>query len=139
MDKKIISVFEKVDFPEFDIRAIQAKIDSGAYTGSLHCTKVIEENVNDKTVIHFSPFDYPNTKITTSKFKISSVKSSNGSIEDRYFIKTLIRIRGESFPIELSLADRSTMKWPLLIGRKFLRKNKFLVDFSKPYPMRRKK
>ena len=139
MQDKIIGVFERADFPEFGIKSIQTKIDSGAYTGSLHCTRVIEEKVGDTTVIHFSPFDYPNIKITTDKFKVSGVRSSNGKSEDRYFISTLISIKGETYPIELSLADRSSMKWPVLIGRRFLRSNQFLVDFNGKKSVRRKK
>jgi hypothetical protein len=133
--KRHISVFENVTFPEFKaIGSVKAKIDTGAYTGSLHCTKI--EVMNDEGVptIVFSPFDHPNTRITTKDFKIRNVRSSNGMDEKRYFINTIISIRGEEFPIILSLADRQNMRWPVLIGRKFLRKNKFLVDVTKIRP-----
>jgi hypothetical protein len=43
-------------------------------------------------------------------------------------ITTDIEVEGQKYPIILSLADRSAMKWPVLIGRRFLRKNHFLVD-----------
>lgn len=131
MDVKILGVFENIGFPQFNIKNIRAKIDSGAYTGALHCTDITKEDTKDGPVIHFSPFDYPDIKITTKDFRLDRVKSSNGKIEKRYFIKTLVTIQGETYEITLSLADRSQMKWPVIIGRKFIRTNKFLLDVSK--------
>jgi hypothetical protein len=118
MENKILGIFEKVDFPQFDIKGISAKIDSGAYTGSLHCTKIEEESTKIGTVLHFSPFDYPDNKITINDFTVRIVRSSNGTQEKRYFIKTFITLKGETYPVLLSLADRSNMKWPVLIGRR---------------------
>jgi hypothetical protein len=131
MEIKILGNFEKVNFPQFGIKSIDAKIDSGADSGALHCTKVIEEKTPQGKVINFSPFDYPDIKITTDDYYIDDVKSSNGITEKRYFIKTFIVVLGETYQIVLSLADRSTMKWPVLIGSRFLAENKFLVDVNK--------
>ena len=130
MYTRILGIFEEVDFPKLGIKSIQAKIDTGAYTGSLHCTKVSVEKTKDGQVLHFSPFDHPDIKISTKDFEVREVKSSNGDSEDRYFIKTLITVHGETHAIEINLADRSAMKWPVLIGRKFLRENNFLVDVN---------
>lgn len=130
MQNKVLGIFEQIDFPEFGIESIKAKIDSGAYTGALHCTKISEQETKKGVVLQFSPFDYPNIKITSDDFEKRTVRSSNGKTEDRYFIKTLINVQGETYPIRLSLADRSSMKWPVIIGRRFLRKNKFLLDVN---------
>lgn len=126
-DKKIIGTFEPVLFPDFNGYEVNAKIDTGAYTGALHCTKIREA---DK-VLHFSPFDHPEIEIALTEYAVNHVKSSNGKAESRYFIDTCITIQGTTYPIVLSLADRSEMKWPVLIGRKFLRQNNFLVDVTK--------
>lgn len=125
--QKIIGTFESVIFPDFNGYEVMAKIDTGAYTGALHCTKIREE---DK-VLHFSPFDHPEVEIALTEYAVNHVKSSNGKTETRYFIDTNITINGETYPVVLSLADRSEMKWPVLIGRKFLRQNNFLVDVTK--------
>jgi hypothetical protein len=130
MYTRTLGIFEKVDFPKLGIKSIEAKIDTGADTGSLHCTKVSVEKANGSLVLHFSPFDYPDIKVTTTDFRTKEVRSSNGDSEERYFVKTSISIHGETHPIEISLADRSAMKWPVLIGRKFLRENNFLVDVN---------
>lgn len=130
-DKITLGAFENVGFPEFDISAIRAKIDTGAFTGALHCTKICEEGSPKGPILRFSPFDHPELEVTKDEFIVRHVRSSNGKREKRYFISTEIIIQGETYPITLSLANRSEMRWPVLIGRRFLRKNHFLVDVTK--------
>lgn len=130
-DQKIIGAFEKVSFPEFGTDAVVAKIDTGAYTGALHATNIHEEEQDDKIVLHFSPFDHPDKVFTSDDFYIKHVKSSNGHMAERYVIYTEIEIGKQAYPIMLTLADRSEMKWPVLIGRRFIRANNLLVDVTK--------
>lgn len=126
--KKVVGLYEKVGFPTFDMHGIIAKIDTGAYTGALHCTKIeIVETPSGKR-LRFSPFDSPEKIILTSDYRRINVTSSNGKNEKRYAIQTYIILKDKKYPITLSLADRSAMKWPVLIGRRFLRVNDFLVD-----------
>jgi len=127
----VIGAFEQVSFPEFGIDEITAKIDTGAYTGALHCTKIVEIQTAKGKAVRFAPFDHPEIKVVSHDFLVRHVKSSNGERDARYFIETSISILGKSYPIILSLADRSEMKWPVLIGRRFLRKNDFIVDVRK--------
>lgn len=132
VENKIIGSFVPVSFPDFEvIGEVMAKIDTGAYTGALHCTQIREKEMNGVETLYFSPFDHPEAEISATDFAVKFVKSSNGTSERRYFINTSIIIDGGTYPIILSLADRSEMKWPVLIGRRFLRKNHFLVDVSK--------
>ncbi len=126
-----VGSFESVAFPEFNGYEVMAKIDTGAYTGALHWTKIREEETPNGQILHFSPFDHPEVEISVAEFAVNHVKSSNGTAETRYFIDTQITIQGKTYPIVLSLADRSEMKWPVLIGRKFLKANHFLVDVTK--------
>lgn len=128
---KIVGAFEIVSFPEFNMPEVTAKIDTGAYTGALHCTKIREEEIDGEMTLCFSPFDHPEIEMRLTEFAIRHVRSSNGVKQDRYFIDTKIKIQGKTYPIVLSLADRSEMKWPVLIGRRFLRQYHFLVDVRK--------
>lgn len=129
---KTLGFFELVTFPDFaKVGKIRAKIDTGAYTGALHCTKIYEEDTKSGKVLHFSPFDHPESKLSVTEYDARYVRSSNGHRQLRYIINTQISIHGETYPIVLSLADRSEMKWPVLIGRRFLRNNNFLVDVAK--------
>ncbi|HET8837809.1 MAG TPA: RimK/LysX family protein, partial [Flavobacteriaceae bacterium] len=57
----------------------------------------------------------------------TTVKSSNGITQKRYEIRSTIQIFGKIYKISLTLSDRKEMRYPVLIGRKFL-SNKFIVD-----------
>lgn len=127
-EPKTLGVFEKVEFPELGFKNIYAKIDTGAYSGALHCTKIREVKTSKGRFLEFSPFDRPRKVITVKDFTIKDVKSSNGVEEYRYFIKTKIKIGGSEYDIRISLADRRNMTWPVLIGRRFLQRNNFVVD-----------
>jgi hypothetical protein len=129
--KKLVGSSEIVGFPAFDMFDVPAKIDTGADSGAIHCTTIEEKVIKGKAVLQFSPFDHPEIKIVTTDFVIRKVRSSNGDAAKRYFIDTTIQIQGKQYPIHLSLADRSEMTWPVLIGKKFLCDQHFLVDVSK--------
>jgi hypothetical protein len=64
--------------------------------------------------------------------EIRHVKSSNGTIQERIFIKTTLALFNQQYETELSLTDRASMKYPMLIGRKFL-EDRFIVDVSLTY------
>lgn len=131
----VVGSIELVTFPEFKMSDVPAKIDTGADTGALHCTKIEEIPSGDGTVLRFSPFDHPEVTIQEDEFITKHVRSSNGDAAVRYFISTTIVLQGKEFPIQLSLADRTEMKWPILIGKRFLQDNNFLVDVSRPAPV----
>jgi hypothetical protein len=132
MPHRIVGNFESVIFPEFDNGPVIAKIDTGAYTGALHCASIKEHATEDggKSLL-FVPLKGGKI-VKKDDFIIKYVRSSNGKREKRYFISTEIVIRNRKFDITLSLADRSEMKWPVLIGRRFLKNYHFLVDPGLP-------
>jgi hypothetical protein len=125
--QKIVGAFETIDFPEFGETNVVSKIDTGAYTGALHCNKITERQTSDGKVLAFQPFE-SNTEVIKDEFVIKYVRSSNGARSKRYFITTKIILQGKKYPLSISLTDRSDMKWQVLIGRRFLRQHKFLVD-----------
>ncbi len=131
MEKNILGIFETIDFPDFGIDSVKAKIDTGAYSGAFHCTKIKEVDTADGKELHFSPFDHPDIGIKTKEYTSKHVKSSNGERQERYFVITNINIAGKNYPTMLSLADRTSMRWPVIIGRKFLSNYNFLVDVNK--------
>lgn len=131
IDEKIIGTFELVNFPEFNVAGVIAKIDTGAYTGALHCTGMKVEKVGKNRQLRFWPLGNPENEVVMKKFTIRNVKSSNGENQKRYFIKTHLEVRGEKYPVSITLTDRSEMRWPVLIGRRFLRRHHFLVDATK--------
>jgi hypothetical protein len=125
--KKVIGAFEAVNFPEFGKSLTISKIDTGAYTGALHCTLIQERATNEGIMLAFRPLE-GRQEMIKDEFIVKYVRSSNGKREKRYFITTKIRLQGHSYPITLSLTNRSDMKWQVLIGRRFLQQYGFLVD-----------
>ena len=122
-----LGVFETAYFPEFSDNIVSIKIDTGAYTGAMHATKIRVETINGNTKLEFAPFG-GDKLVRVSDFRRSSVTSSNGSTATRYFIDTVIVLRGVRYNITISLADRGKMKYPVIIGRKFLRANNLVID-----------
>lgn len=132
----IIGRAEYVNFPEWDLFGIDAKIDTGAYTSSLHCHHIEVFKKNHKKYVRFNLLD-PTHEIYNEKlfelpvFKTKRVKSSNGIAEKRIIVKTTIQIANKNLQAELSLTDRSEMRYPVLIGRKLIKKGRFMVDVSR--------
>lgn len=128
--KKVIGRIDKVDLPELGIEAAKAKIDTGAYTSSIHCKKI---KVKDEVLSFYLPVEIEGKKVIkkfqTKLFTQKTIKSSNGSSEIRYIIKAHVILFGKSYLSEFSLSDRSLMKNPILLGRKVL-KDRFIVDVS---------
>ncbi len=129
---KIIGRRDKIDLPKLDLFEIEAKIDSGAYGCALHCHEMEVISKNERKILRYKLLDpkhpiYNNKLQQTSEFGIKKVKSSNGQFEERYTIKTDIVIFKKSYKLEFSLTNRNEMKYPILLGRQFL-KNRFIID-----------
>ena len=120
-----------VDFPKLNLFGIDIKVDSGAYTSSIHCHHIIvDNNVLKCQFLNPKHQKFHQKPLTFSDFKQKNVKSSNGIIEKRYLIKTEILIFNKIRLIELTLTERGSMRFPVLLGRKFLSR-KFIIDTSK--------
>lgn len=126
---------DKADFPELLLSEIDLKVDSGAYTSSIHCSNIKEVTLDGESLIKFTLLDpehpfYNNKEFSSKNYASKIVKSSNGISEMRFMIHTEIIIFNEKFPIYLTLSERKDMKFPILLGRKFLNK-KFVIDTVK--------
>ena len=133
----IIGRVESVHLPDLSNNSLDAKINTGAYTSSLHCHSVEVYSVKGKNRVRFYILDpshpeYEGKCFESPVYKIKKIKSSNGIVSDRVIIKQKIIFGGQTSTIQLSLSNRSDMKYPLLIGRRFIT-GKFLVDVSKKY------
>tara|TARA_R110000868_G_scaffold28686_7_gene107311 strand:+ start:70 stop:495 length:426 start_codon:yes stop_codon:yes gene_type:complete len=130
MPKKVIGRIDKADFPLLDLFEIDIKIDTGAYTSSIHCHKVVEEDTVLKCLFYDKGHPHYNGKeIIFNTYQTAKVKSSNGIVQNRYKVKTTIILFNKKYSINLTLSTRNDMKYPILIGRKFLLK-KFVVDVN---------
>ncbi|NGF57945.1 hypothetical protein G5B00_15605 [Parapedobacter sp. SGR-10] len=132
-NKPIIGRTEVVDLPELGMYNITAKTDTGADTSVLHCEdfEVFEKDGHHFISCHICPH-LEDAEMMTLTFPIHRervVKSSFGQTETRYIFITKIRLFDRLYDIKLSLRDRSSMSYPMLLGRNFIN-GKFLVDVS---------
>jgi len=134
MAKKIIGRKEKISLPKLGLKLVWAKIDTGAFTSSLHVESIREEIEDGKKVLRFEVLmvghkDFTGRTLSFRSYRQKQVKNSFGQTETRFLIVTKIRIAGETFPAEFTLSDRSSMKNSILLGRKVLQ-GRFLVDVN---------
>lgn len=122
MEKKV-GRKELISIPDLGIENIKAKVDTGAYGIALHVDGL--ELVDDK--IHFWIGEKSNIFVF-DKYKKIKVRSSFGREQERYSILTRIKLGDSIYKFYVSLTDRKNMRYPVLIGRRFLYKFNYLVD-----------
>lgn len=132
---RLIGRREYIDFPELNAFGIEAKIDTGAYTSALHCHDVIVKQIDGIPTLCFKLFDpshpeYNEQEHRFRSFTMKTVKNSFGEAEERYVIRTLVLIGRKKIRCAISLSDRASMRYTVLIGRKMI-KNKFIIDVGK--------
>lgn len=129
--QKILGRYDRVDLPQLGLSSIHAKIDTGAYTSSLHCHRA--EVVDGKLEFVLLDEEHPEftgMRFIFPQFEVRNIKNSFGEVERRFVIVTTLKIFNEEITTEFSLSNRGSLKFPILIGRKILR-DRFLIDVKK--------
>lgn len=119
---------ELVSLPDLGLAGIPAKIDTGARTSSLHAHVLDDFRRDGRRYVRFA-VDWGGVRHTCEAVHVDlrGITSSNGERQERFVIKTPLTIGNMTFRAEISLADRSQMQFPMLIGRTALRR-RFVVD-----------
>jgi hypothetical protein len=134
--RKKIGRLEYVNIPKLGLFNVSAKIDTGAYRGSIHAVNArVIKRKGDK-ILQFNVLDenhpeYNNVLHETKKFKKAKVRGTQSEFQIRYVVPVKIEIAGKVIKAELSLSDRTDLRHPILIGRKALRR--FIIDVNKTY------
>ena len=138
IDKKVIvGALEECDLPELHIYSLNMRVDTGAKTSSLHVDNIeLEDRGEESWVsfdIHPDIHDVKRVVRRTAKLKEErTIKSSNAEKEKRYVIVTTICMGTKNWPIEVTLTDRSSMTYLMLLGREAMQ-GRLLVDPEKEY------
>lgn len=129
MAKAVIGWRETVALPEWGIPSLKAKVDTGARSSAIHVENLVElESGQIKfDVVMDRRHKHLHVQVQTKVARVSQVKSSNGETIKRYFVKTNLILGDLEKTVEISLANRDTMKVRMLIGRSALGED-FLVD-----------
>ena len=143
----VIGWREWVGLPDFGIRHIKAKVDTGARSSSLHAFDLEEFERDGASWVRFQvhPVQRKKTRTVSVEAKVlelRSIRSSSGKASMRPVIVTNVKLLGITWPVELTLASRDEMGFRMLLGRTAIRR-RFLVDAGRSYcggkPKRRKK
>ncbi|MDD2984443.1 MAG: RimK/LysX family protein [Crocinitomicaceae bacterium] len=122
---KIIGRKDKADLPSLNLQDVDVKIDSGAYSCSIHCEsfELIEMEGKPVLVVVFLDAEHPQftgNKFYFENYKTKKVKSSTGHQQERFFVSLDIVLFGETFKTDFSLTKRNGLRNPILLGRKLL-------------------
>ncbi len=124
----LIGWTENVDLPEWNVKRLRAKVDTGARSSALHVENIVElprDRVSFDVVLHREKRDR-RIHVKARICRRSRVRSSNGLTEIRYFVSTILRLGPVDREIEISLVDRGKMIHRMLLGRSAL--SPFVID-----------
>ena len=120
---------EYVDIPDWGIKRLRAKVDTGARSSALHVEniEVLPRNrVRFDVVLHRLERDR-RVRVTAPIARRGRVRSSTGHYESRIFVQAPLRIGPVERQVEVSLVDRERMIFRMLLGRSALA-GPFLID-----------
>lgn len=127
MKQVIVGGVLPVSIPQLGVSDVLGKVDTGAWSGALHCTNI---RVQDG-VLSFWPLGIKELKAHMTTFEVTAVRSANGQSADRYLIPIEIIVAGVAYQTIIGLNDRSKMTREILLGRRFLMENNILVDVAR--------
>lgn len=141
MTKQTLGWREWVSLPELGIDPIKAKVDTGARTSALHAFEVdtFEKDGEDWVRFSIHPLQYDSSVVVTCEARIldqRQVRDSGGHAETRYVIQSTVVIGDTPIEAEITLTDRETMKFRMLLGRTAIRQG-YLVDSARSYLTRK--
>lgn len=128
---------EWVALPELNIPAIKAKVDTGAKTSALHAFQVERFQSKGVDMVRFwmHPIQLNEETVVQCQAPLldeREVSDSGGHKEQRLVIATTLQMKDFSDTIELTLTNRDTMRFRMLLGRRVM-EQKFLVDPGASY------
>ncbi len=133
-ERIMVGVAERVDLPDWGVRHLRAKIDTGARTSALHVlgVEVLEgDRVRFTVVLHRNKHDERVT-VEAPIVRRTRVRSSSGKSRERIVVATRLVLGGREREIEVTLASRRRMIFRMLLGRSALGED-FVIDPSRRY------
>jgi hypothetical protein len=128
---------EWLALPDLGVRAIKAKLDTGARTSSLHVFDISPFRRGGREWVRFSihPLQRDTQRTVRTEAPVLEyrrVKSSSGQATLRPVVETTAILMGQEWPIEVTLANRDAMGFRMLLGRQAVRR-RFWVDPGRSY------
>jgi ribosomal protein S6--L-glutamate ligase len=132
VNKIVMGSAEWVGLPLLEVPAIKVRVDSGAKTSALHAVNIIPFKKDGMSWVRFEVLPLQNDGKTnihceSPVFDKRKVKSSSGLVETRYVIKSTLSVAESTWEIELTLTNRDSMGYRMLLGRQAMA-GRILVD-----------
>ena len=137
----VIGWREVVSLPDLGLSDFRAKIDTGARTSALHALRIEPLEREGHPWVRFAPPDLGHGApawVEAPLIERRAIKNTSGVPEDRYVIRTHLQLASRRFLIEVALANRGDMAFPMIIGRTAIRGHGLLVDCGRSWLTRRK-
>lgn len=123
---------EWVALPELGIRAIEAKVDTGARSSALRVFRLETYRTEGRPMARFSV--YPHRQSTADARRCEAritghriVSDSSGDRERRWVVRTRVRLGLRSWPINVTLSRRGGTTFRMLLGRSAMRRRLVVV------------
>ncbi|NJO35966.1 MAG: ATP-dependent zinc protease, partial [Rhodospirillales bacterium] len=134
-DRFILGWEEWLSLPDLGLPAIKAKVDTGARTSALHAFTIEPFGSPSKPMVRFGVHPIPGRDdveiyCTAEVLDRREVTSSNGEREQRYVISSRVQMGERVWPIEVTLANRDSMAYRMLLGRQAIKDDMFVDPTS---------
>ncbi|PIE11411.1 MAG: ATP-dependent zinc protease [Rhodobacterales bacterium] len=132
----VIGWRETVSLPDLGLEQFKAKIDTGARTTALHASDIRTDWIDDVEYVSFHPRHMGLAQARRVRARIHArrpVRNTSGVPQERIVIRSHLHIADRNFLIEISLADRADMAFPMIVGRTAIRGHRLLVDAGRSF------
>jgi len=138
--KKTIGWKEWFSLECIALPAIKGKIDTGAKTSSLHAFNIESFYIEDVEYVSFDihPLQKNQRLARTCVARVVDrrmVSDSSGKKEKRFVIKSDLKVGEKKIRIEITLANRDSMAFKMLLGREAIQQLNMVVDISKSFAL----